>query len=52
MGMEYVSLEELCKESDIISLHVPLFPSTYRECNPIPLLISSPDPHPIIASRK
>lgn len=31
MGVEYVSLEELCKESDIISLHIPLFPSTYRE---------------------
>jgi len=30
MGMEYVSLEELCKECDIISIHVPLFPSTYH----------------------
>eukprot|EP00285_Hemiselmis_virescens_P010407 CAMPEP_0173382004 /NCGR_PEP_ID=MMETSP1356-20130122/4443_1 /TAXON_ID=77927 ORGANISM="Hemiselmis virescens, Strain PCC157" /NCGR_SAMPLE_ID=MMETSP1356 /ASSEMBLY_ACC=CAM_ASM_000847 /LENGTH=346 /DNA_ID=CAMNT_0014336117 /DNA_START=69 /DNA_END=1109 /DNA_ORIENTATION=- len=30
MGLEYVSLEELCQESDIISIHVPLFPSTYH----------------------
>eukprot|EP00644_Phytophthora_capsici_P004570 jgi/Phyca11/527420/estExt2_fgenesh1_pm.C_PHYCAscaffold_190058 len=27
-GVEYVSLEEIWKEADIISLHCPLFPST------------------------
>lgn len=27
-GVEYVSLETLCRESDYISLHTPLFPST------------------------
>jgi hypothetical protein len=31
MGIEYVTLEELCKTSDIITVHIPLFPSTYRE---------------------
>lgn len=28
LGMEYLELEELMKQSDIVSLHVPLIPST------------------------
>ncbi len=28
LGIEYVSLEELLKESDFVSMHVPLLPST------------------------
>jgi len=28
LGIEYVSLEELLKESDFVSIHVPLLPST------------------------
>ena len=27
-GVEYVSLDELLKESDIVSLHCPLMPAT------------------------
>ena len=30
MGVEYVSLEEIYKQSDIISLHVPLLPATHH----------------------
>ena len=30
IGVEYVSLEEVWKHSDIISLHLPLFPDTYH----------------------
>jgi D-lactate dehydrogenase len=29
-GMQYVSLEELLKQSDIVSLHAPLTPQTYH----------------------
>lgn len=29
-GIEYVSLEELCRRSDVISLHCPLTPETYH----------------------
>jgi len=30
LGFRYVGMDELLKESDIISLHVPLLPSTYH----------------------
>ncbi|WP_328916248.1 MULTISPECIES: 2-hydroxyacid dehydrogenase [unclassified Streptomyces] len=30
MGMEYVELDRLLRESDLISLHVPLMPSTHH----------------------
>lgn len=30
LGIEYVSLEELLKESDFVSIHVPLLPSTHH----------------------
>lgn len=30
LGMEYVSLETLCRHSDIISLHCPLLPETHH----------------------
>ncbi len=29
-GVKYVGFQELCKRSDIISLHIPLTPSTYH----------------------
>ncbi|MEA4822800.1 MAG: 2-hydroxyacid dehydrogenase [Clostridiaceae bacterium] len=32
-GIEYVSVEELCKKSDIISLHCPLTPDTHHIIN-------------------
>jgi D-lactate dehydrogenase len=33
LGVEYVSLEQLARESDIITLHCPLTPQTYRLIN-------------------
>lgn len=30
LGFRYVSLNELCKKSDIITLHIPLLPQTYH----------------------
>jgi D-lactate dehydrogenase len=33
LGYRYVSLEELLSKSDVISLHVPLLPSTYHLIN-------------------
>ncbi len=33
LGFRYVGLDELLAESDIVSLHVPLFPSTYHLLN-------------------
>lgn len=30
LGMEYVELDRLCREADLISLHVPLMPSTHH----------------------
>ncbi|MFP4473247.1 MAG: 2-hydroxyacid dehydrogenase [Candidatus Omnitrophota bacterium] len=33
MGMEYVSLDDLCRQSDILSLHAPLMKSTYHMIN-------------------
>ncbi len=33
MGMEYVDQETLFRESDIISLHVPLLPTTHHIIN-------------------
>lgn len=33
MGMQYVSLEELLSRSDIVSLHIPLTPSTHYVIN-------------------
>lgn len=33
MGVEYVPLEDLLRQSDIVSLHVPLIPSTERLIN-------------------
>lgn len=33
LGARYVDLDELCRESDIITLHCPLVPGTYRIIN-------------------
>lgn len=33
LGFEYVSFDELCKNSDIISLHCPLTPETQHIIN-------------------
>lgn len=33
-AFKYVSLEQLCKQSDFISLHVPLLPTTYHLLGP------------------
>ncbi|MFZ5832262.1 MAG: 2-hydroxyacid dehydrogenase [Planctomycetota bacterium] len=33
LGARYVDLEELCRQSDVISLHCPLVPGTYRIIN-------------------
>ena len=33
IGIKYVTLDELLSQSDIISLHVPLFPSTFHLIN-------------------
>jgi D-lactate dehydrogenase len=30
LGMEYVELDRLCREADVITLHVPLAPSTHH----------------------
>ena len=30
LGMEYVELDRLCREADLVSLHVPLMPSTHH----------------------
>ncbi len=30
MGIKYVSLEELYRQADVISLHVPLLPATHH----------------------
>ena len=30
LGVDYVSKEELLQQSDVISLHCPLLPSTYH----------------------
>ena len=30
LGLEYCSLEEVLKHSDIVSLHLPLLPETYH----------------------
>jgi D-lactate dehydrogenase len=33
LGMEYVELNDLLRQSDVISLHVPLFPATHHMIN-------------------
>ncbi|NJM05811.1 2-hydroxyacid dehydrogenase, partial [Candidatus Gracilibacteria bacterium] len=33
LGVEYVALEDLLRQSDVISLHVPLFPATHHMIN-------------------
>ena len=32
-GAEYTSLEDLCKRSDVVTLHAPLLPSTFHMIN-------------------
>lgn len=41
-GLEYVPLEQLFAESDIISLHVPLMPQTYHLVNEAALALMKP----------
>ncbi len=41
-GLEYVTLSELGRESDIVSLHVPLFPETYHIINDLVLAAFKP----------
>lgn len=33
MGVEYVTMEELLRDADIVSLHCPLLPSTFHIIN-------------------
>eukprot|EP00292_Cryptomonas_paramecium_P008014 CAMPEP_0113725522 /NCGR_PEP_ID=MMETSP0038_2-20120614/39802_1 /TAXON_ID=2898 /ORGANISM="Cryptomonas paramecium" /LENGTH=338 /DNA_ID=CAMNT_0000655785 /DNA_START=47 /DNA_END=1063 /DNA_ORIENTATION=- /assembly_acc=CAM_ASM_000170 len=42
MGMEYVTREELFREADIISMHVPLLPSTYHIINKAAIALMKP----------
>lgn len=42
MGVEYVSFEELLKNSDIISLHIPLTPETHHFINAKALALTKP----------
>ena len=42
LGMEYVSLEELLRRSDIISLHIPLMPQTHHLINRETLALTKP----------
>ncbi len=42
LGMEYVSLEDLLRRSDIISLHAPLTPETHHMINAETLALTKP----------
>jgi D-lactate dehydrogenase len=42
LGMEYVSLEDLLRRSDIISLHTPLMPETHHMINAETLALTKP----------
>lgn len=43
LGMRYVSLEELLRDSDIISLHCPLTPETHHMINPDTIALLKPN---------
>lgn len=43
LGMQYVSPDELVRESDIISLHLPLIPETFHIINTHMLAMMKPD---------
>ena len=51
LGMRYVTLEELLRSSDIVSLHVPLLPETYHLINRETLALMKPDAFLINTSR-
>lgn len=42
LGARYVALDELCRESEIITLHCPLTPGTYRIINEDSLGLTKP----------
>lgn len=42
LGARYVALDDLCRESDIITLHCPLTPGTYRIINEDSLSLTKP----------
>ena len=48
LGVPYVDLEQLFRESDIISLHVPLTPATHHLVDPEALALI----RPVVASLK
>ena len=50
-GLRFMSLEELLRESDVVSLHVPLFPETERMINRDALALMKPDALLINTSR-
>lgn len=50
-GMRYVTLEELLKQSDIVSLHAPLTPETYHMMNTNTLSLMKPGAMLINTSR-
>lgn len=51
LGMRYVSPDELVRESDIISLHLPLLPETFHIINTHMLAMMKPDAILINTSR-
>lgn len=50
-GIEYVALEDLLKQSDIVSLHCPLTPHTYHIINKMTLSLMKPNSMLINTSR-
>lgn len=51
LGVEYVSKEELLKESDFVTLHVPLLPATYHLIGERELKLMKPSAYLINTSR-
>ncbi|MFQ6136100.1 MAG: 2-hydroxyacid dehydrogenase [Candidatus Hydrothermarchaeales archaeon] len=51
LGVEYVSKEELLKESDFVTLHVPLLPATYHLIGEEELKLMKPSAYLINTSR-
>lgn len=51
LGVEYVSKEKLLKESDFVTLHVPLLPATYHLIGERELKLMKPSAYLINTSR-